>query len=193
MNKEEFLQILQKRLSFLNPKEVKVHLDFYEEMINDRIDEGMNEFEAVKDLGAISDIVTLIKEGYGNKVEVENVVTEQVNINTTTNQNPKNDNYIIFIIIAICSFPIWFPLIVTIFCLLLALVIISITFIITGVGMLFSTFTILSSPIGTILLNIGLSFLLISLGLLLIPACNYSFKFIKDCCIKSTNYIKEKI
>lgn len=190
MNKEEFLQILQKRLSFLNPKEVKVHLDFYEEMINDRIDEGMNEFEAVKDLGSISDIVTLINEGYGNKVEVENTVIQQTQPIT---QKPKNDNYIIFIIIAICSFPIWFPLIVTIFCLLLALVIISITFIITGVGMLFSTFTILSSPIGTILLNIGLSFLLISLGLLLIPACNYSFKFIKDCCIKSKNYIKEKI
>ena len=47
MNKQEFLEKLSKELTALSKKERKERLAFYSEMIDDRMEEGMTEAEAV--------------------------------------------------------------------------------------------------------------------------------------------------
>ena len=60
MNKQEFLEHLRARLSGLPKAEVDERLAFYSEMIDDRIEEGFTEQEAVADIGSVEEIASQI-------------------------------------------------------------------------------------------------------------------------------------
>ena len=61
MNKTQFGALLGNKLKpYLSPKEMYKTLNFFEEMIDDRIDEGLSEEEAVSQLGDINIIVDQI-------------------------------------------------------------------------------------------------------------------------------------
>ncbi|MBR2782823.1 MAG: DUF1700 domain-containing protein [Firmicutes bacterium] len=61
MTKEEFLNELRSRLSFLPSSEVAPFISYYREMIEDRMEEGMSEADAVAGLGDIGRIVEVIQ------------------------------------------------------------------------------------------------------------------------------------
>lgn len=58
MSKKEFLSTLQKGLSGLPGDEIKERLNFYSEIIEDRMEEGLSEEEAVLAVGTVEEIVT---------------------------------------------------------------------------------------------------------------------------------------
>ena len=60
MNKQEFITSLREKLSGLPQREVEERLAFYREMIDDRIEEGVCEEEAVRDIGSVDEIVSHI-------------------------------------------------------------------------------------------------------------------------------------
>ena len=61
MDKTQFCALLGNKLKpYLSPKEMYKTLNFFEEMIDDRIDEGLSEEEAVLQLGDINIIVDQI-------------------------------------------------------------------------------------------------------------------------------------
>ena len=60
MNKNEFLNLLQKRLNGLPQTDIERSLEFYGEMIEDRIEEGMTEQQAVEEIGSVDEAVTQI-------------------------------------------------------------------------------------------------------------------------------------
>lgn len=61
MDKTQFCALLENKLKpYLSPKEMYKTLNFFEEMIDDRIDEGLSEEEAVSQLGDINIIVDQI-------------------------------------------------------------------------------------------------------------------------------------
>ncbi len=60
MNKQEFLNCLAKALSVLPEKDIEERLSFYGEMIDDRIEEGLSEEEAVQAIGSVKDIASQI-------------------------------------------------------------------------------------------------------------------------------------
>lgn len=203
MNKEEFLQILKNRLSFLNEKEMNVHIDYYDEAISDRIEEGMNEFDAVKELGAIADLVKLIKAEYiddtkaNDKVELsiketkEDIKLEQESKEEVEQNNKKNN--LVFWIVVILTSPLSFVVIMTIFCLLLSLALTAISLLISGVVMLFATVTLFSSPFTTILFNLGISLIAISIGIILSLATKFSFKYTIIGSKRLIKFIKEEL
>ena len=53
MNKQEFLRTLERLLKSLPKQESQKMLDYYAEMIEDRMEEGMSEENAVEDLGDV--------------------------------------------------------------------------------------------------------------------------------------------
>lgn len=57
MNKQDFLCALRIRLSGLPQDDVERSLEFYSEAIDDRTENGLEEEEAVNDLGSIDEIV----------------------------------------------------------------------------------------------------------------------------------------
>jgi uncharacterized membrane protein len=61
MNKKEFAEDLRKKLSGLSEKEIEEQLDFYSEMIDDRIEDGSSEEDAVKAVGSVNEISDRIK------------------------------------------------------------------------------------------------------------------------------------
>lgn len=60
MNKQEFLGVLRKGLSFLQDDEAEERLSFYREMIDDRVEEGLTEEEAVREIGTPEEILARI-------------------------------------------------------------------------------------------------------------------------------------
>ena len=74
MNKQEFLEQLKGRLSGLPAADVDERLDFYSEMIDDSIEEGLSEEEAVSQVGTVNDVARqIIGEIPLSKIVKENV------------------------------------------------------------------------------------------------------------------------
>ena len=60
MNKQTFLADLRARLKGLPPQDVEERLGFYSEMIDDRMEEGLSEEEAIREIGSVDAIVSQI-------------------------------------------------------------------------------------------------------------------------------------
>lgn len=60
MSKQEFLAQLRKGLSGLPQDDIEERLTFYSEMIEDRIEEGLSEEEAVSAVGSVDEIVAQV-------------------------------------------------------------------------------------------------------------------------------------
>ena len=64
MNTQEFINKLQARLRSIPAQEAKERISFYLEMIDDRIEEGLSEEEAVAGVGSIEEISEQILSEY---------------------------------------------------------------------------------------------------------------------------------
>ena len=62
MTKREFLEELRKRLSDLNDEDFAASVAYYEEMIDDRMEEGLSEEDAVREIGTPADAAAHILE-----------------------------------------------------------------------------------------------------------------------------------
>lgn len=60
MNKQEFLTQLRKGLSGLPQDDIEEHLAFYSEMIEDQLEEGLSEAEAVSAAGSVQEIAAQV-------------------------------------------------------------------------------------------------------------------------------------
>lgn len=60
MNKQEFIAQLRKGLYGLPQDDIEERLTFYSEMIEDRIEEGLSEEEAVSGVGSVDEIVAQV-------------------------------------------------------------------------------------------------------------------------------------
>ena len=98
MNRNEFLQQISRGIAGVPPEDVKRWREYYAEMLNDRIEEGMSEEEAVADLGAPADIVKEILAQTPLAKLVKNKVT------------PKHRLAIWEIVLLAVGSPIWLSL-----------------------------------------------------------------------------------
>ena len=64
MNKQEFISALENGLSGLPQNDVAERVAFYSEMLDDKIEEGMSEENAVATLGAVDDVISPIISEY---------------------------------------------------------------------------------------------------------------------------------
>jgi uncharacterized membrane protein len=73
MDKQAFLGQLERSLSFLSKEEREERLDFYEEMIDDRMEEGLSETETVASLGSMEEILgkLILERGDGEQPKVK--------------------------------------------------------------------------------------------------------------------------
>lgn len=109
MNKQEFLAQLKKGLSGLPQADAEERLAFYGEMIDDRMEEGLSEEEAVAAIGPIDSIVSQTI----SEIPITKLVKEKV--------RPKRGMRAWEIALLILGFPLWFPLLVTMLALVFTL------------------------------------------------------------------------
>ena len=108
MRKQEFLDALRKELSGLPQEDVTERVSFYEEMIDDRMEDGLSEEEAVEQVGPVSDIVTqIVSETPLTKIVKERVRSERRPSAWVT-------------VLLVLGFPLWFPLLIAGFAVLLS-------------------------------------------------------------------------
>lgn len=112
MTKSEFLSELEKRLSGLPREDLEKSMEFYGEMIDDRMDDGLSEDEAVNALGSTEDIVS----GILAEVSLPKIIKKRVSPNRKL--KPWE------IILLILGAPLWIPLIIVTACLVLVLYIV---------------------------------------------------------------------
>lgn len=100
MNRYEFLYELKTKLSQLPESEIDKHLAYYEEMIDDRMEDGMTEEEAVASLEDVS----VIAERILQDTPIVTLVKTKV--------KPKNGWTTAAVVAAIIGSPIWVSLLV---------------------------------------------------------------------------------
>ena len=100
MNKEEFLSELRKKLQGLPSNDIDERVDFYSEMIDDRVEEGKTEEEAIEDLGGTDEVVRRIT----SETPIGKLVKERI--------KPKRSLRGFEIALLIIGFPIWLPLLI---------------------------------------------------------------------------------
>ena len=112
MNKNDFLVRLREGLSGLPQDDVAECLTFYEEMINDKVEDGLSEEDAVAEIGSVDKIVSQIVA----EIPLPKLVKERI--------KPKRRLMVFEIILLILGFPVWFPLLITTFVIFLSVYIV---------------------------------------------------------------------
>lgn len=108
MNKQEFLGKLKTNLSGLPEKEVQDSLGFYSEMIDDRMEEGLSEEDAIRDIGSAEEIA-------------KQIIAETPLIKIVKNKiKPKRTIAAWETVLLILGAPIWLSLLIAAFAVILA-------------------------------------------------------------------------
>lgn len=112
MNKDAFLSALRDRLAGLPEKDIKMSLDYYNEIIDDRMEEGLSEEEAVQAVGDLEEIVSQILMD----TSLPKLVKAKV--------KPKRTLKTWEIVLLVLGSPVWLPLLFAAACILLAVYIV---------------------------------------------------------------------
>lgn len=108
MNKTEFLLELTEKLSLLPGEELEERWSFYSEIIDDRMDEGLSEEEAVAELGTVDEIADQILKD----IPLAKLVKEKI--------RPRRRFQVWEILLLILGSPVWLPLLVAAFAVVLS-------------------------------------------------------------------------
>lgn len=108
MRKSEFINILRQELKGYPHDSVEDSIQYYSEMIDDRMEDGMSEEEAVSKVG---DPIAIAKQIKIN-MPLKNVIKEKVAAKKVENKNKEIN--IGLIIVLILGAPLWIPLTITI-------------------------------------------------------------------------------
>lgn len=109
MNKTDFLLTLAERLSRLDYNEVEERLKFYDEMIDDRMEEGLSEEDAVSAVGSVDEIIAQIMSDF----PLAGILKESA--------KPKRRLTGWTIVLLVLGLPLWLPLLIAAFAVVLSL------------------------------------------------------------------------
>lgn len=112
MNKEAFVSELREKLSGLPKKEVEDRLNFYLEMIDDRMEDGAGEETAISEIGSVEEIAAQIIA----EIPLTKIVKEKI--------RPKKKRRAWEIVLIAVGSPLWAPLLLAAIIVILALYIV---------------------------------------------------------------------
>ncbi len=112
MNKQDFLARLREVLSGLPQEDIQERLAFYDEMIDDRMEDGLSEAEAVAEFGTADEIVAQILA----ETPLTRLVKERM--------KPAGRLQVWEIVLLVLGFPLWFSLLIAAFAVLLSVYIV---------------------------------------------------------------------
>lgn len=177
MTKYEYISEVEKNLGGIPYIEKVKMLDFYREMIEDKIESGMSEEEVIAELGDPVLLAARLRDEY-------RMNNPEQSASPPPNQMPQKRSSgwkALLVIALIIGSPLILAVIVAVasilFGIAIAIIAVGITFVIgaagvgiTGIVLFLTSFLALSGGFYTFLVQLGLSFLLIALCLLLVGA-----------------------
>jgi len=171
MNREGFINELKARLNGLPKEDVDERISFYEEMISDRVEDGMSEEEAVLEIGSIDSVVDQIM----SEIPLTKLVKQKV--------RPKQKMKTWQIVLIAVGSVVWVPLLIAFAAVAFALYIVlwALVICLYAVTLTFACCAISSVPIAFIfgsdgnipgvLFSIAAGLILAGLAIFLIFAC----------------------
>ncbi|MBQ7255543.1 MAG: DUF1700 domain-containing protein [Oscillospiraceae bacterium] len=112
MNKQEYLSRLRQRLSGLPQSDMDERVAFYSEMIDDRMEDGLSEEDAVAEIGSVDEVVSQIVA----ETPLSTLVKQRI--------KPKHRLQAWEIMLLILGFPLWFSLLIAAFAVLFSVYIV---------------------------------------------------------------------
>ena len=109
MSKADFLRLLERALMQLSEEERQKNLEYYSELLDDMMEEGMTEAEATAKLGSPNQIAQSILQ----EMPLGKLVT--------TRMKPKSGWTPLAIVLAVVGSPVWVPLLLATIAIVLAL------------------------------------------------------------------------
>ncbi len=100
MTKQEFLSELRKKLNGIPCEDIDGRINFYDEMIDDRIEDGLSEEEAISGIGTVDEIVVTTM----NDIPIHKFAKEKLK------RNKKSGLEITLLVLGA---PVWIPLLIS--------------------------------------------------------------------------------
>lgn len=191
MKKEEFLEKLRKKLVSLPEEEIEKSISYYEEIINDRIEDGSSEKDAIKALGNMNTIVNNIMYD----MSIPTLVKARI-----TGKKKTTVNKVLLIILTILGLPLWFPILIAILSIILSIYIVlwavlftifvlNIGLAISGLGMFLGGVVLCFVKPTLGLCSTGMGLVALGISIILFKPCILLFKYI----VKATAFVTKKI
>jgi uncharacterized membrane protein len=174
MTKQEFLASLREGLRGLPPADIEERIAFYDEMIDDRVEEGLTEEEALEELGSVESVI----EQIAAETPLVKLVKEKVR------SERKRSGKGLTTTLLVLGFPIWLSLLIAAFAVVLSLAVAAWAVVISlyaaafalavgGVGVFASAVIyFMKGNVPGAAFAAGAGLCCIGLGLLLFPVCN---------------------
>ena len=185
MRKQDFIKELRLNLSFLPKEEIDDRISFYSELIDDKIEEGVKEEDAIKSIGSIDEIINQIID----EMPLSKIAKDKI--------KPKRKLSGLEIALIIVGSPIWLSILLSLIAVLFSLYIIGWSIVISIWAILISLIAVLVAGIVLTIISlfsniyiVALSYLgatLVILGLTILM--HYVCKIITKLYIKITNLI----
>ena len=174
MSREEYLNELRDKLTQNNIPGIDAMIEFYDEAISDRMEDGMSEDDAV---AAMEDTDSVVKTAKLDK-PIASLMADKVK--ESHKEASEKGHGTLFVVLAVVGFPIWFPLLIAFFAILFALYIsmwavvvsiyaVELSFAISAVAALLGSFTFIMGqiPFATSLALLGCTGILGGLAVLM--------------------------
>lgn len=173
MTKEIFLNELANKLHQLPQKEVKQHLSYYEELLNDMLEDGISQEDAVAKLGNI------------NEIAQEILCEQPISVLVKNRVRPKKGWTGPAIAVAVLGAPMWIPLVLSfiitaaaiafsIVAIIFSIFLVAVSFALAGILILMRGISILFISTSYAVFAIGIGFLMLGLACLLTLAVEYA-------------------
>lgn len=185
MRKREFLKKLRIRLKTDGCQEVDDIIEYYDELIEDRIDRtGETEEEVVYSLGTIDEIAVRVNSSNSNQNNINNDKiyydeydeskdNEKPASNRSTSKEnkklSKNDSFALGVVIAVITSPLWIGAVFGLGAAIFGISVGGIAICIGGFACIAYGIPLLASSIGNGAFVIGLGIILIALATIIIP------------------------
>lgn len=181
MNKQQFLDAIQDKIGVLPPQDRERSLDFYSEIIDDRMEDGLTEEQAVEAVGSVEEVsAQILSEAQLSKAEPVNIPRKLRGWE---------------IVLLVLGAPLWIPLLAAAAMLVLSVILVLLTayaVLWTGVLVLYTgnlclavgtiagiaggVFFLTSGRIGPALLAFGMALAFAGLTVLAFFVCNLAAK-----------------
>lgn len=185
MRKQDFIKELRINLSFLPKEEIEDRISFYSELIDDKIEEGLKEEDAIKSIGNVNEIVDQII----NDMPLSKIAKDKI--------KPKRKLSALEVTLIIIGSPIWLSLLLSLVAILFSLYIVGWSVVISIWAVFISLISVLVAGIALTIISlfsnsalVALSYLgatLIILGLTILM--HYVCKIMTKVYIKLTKLI----
>lgn len=154
MRKQDFIKELRLNLSFLPKEEIDDRISFYSELIDDKIEEGVKEEDAIKSIGSIDEIIDQII----NDMPLSKIAKDKI--------KPKRKLSGLEITLIIVGSPIWLSLLLSLIAVLFSLYIIGWSIIISVWAILISLIAVLVAGIVLTIISLFSNIYIVALSYL---------------------------